>query len=66
MSKVQQNKLVFFETRDSGEISLALQNYFKVTARHGVCMLRVAGIALCLCVGLFSLRHVTMAEVPCC
>ena len=40
MSKVQQNKLVFFETRDSGEISLALKNYFKVTARHGVCMLR--------------------------
>jgi len=32
MNKIQQNKLVFFETRDSGEISLALKNYFKVLA----------------------------------
>lgn len=30
MSVVQRNKLVFIETRDSGEISLALSNYFAV------------------------------------
>ena len=30
MSKVQRNKLVFIETRDSGEISVALKNYFLV------------------------------------
>ena len=30
MSKVQRNKLVFIETRDSGEITLALRNYFQV------------------------------------
>ena len=30
MSKVQRNKLVFIETRDSGEISMALRNYFLV------------------------------------
>ena len=28
MSTVQRHKLVFLETRDSGEISLALSNYF--------------------------------------
>ena len=28
MSVVQRYKLVFLETRDSGEISLALRNYF--------------------------------------
>jgi len=31
MSRVQRNKLVFVETRDSNEISLALKNYFKVS-----------------------------------
>ncbi len=31
MDRVQRNKLVFVETRDSGEISLALKNYFKVS-----------------------------------
>ena len=31
MSRVQRNKLVFIETRDSGEISLALKNYFTVS-----------------------------------
>ena len=30
MSVVQRNKLVFIETRDSGEISVALSNYFAV------------------------------------
>ncbi len=30
MDRVQRNKLVFVETRDSGEISLALKNYFNV------------------------------------
>lgn len=29
MSKVQRNKLIFIETRDRGEISMALHNYFK-------------------------------------
>ena len=29
MSKVQRNKLIFIETRDRGEISVALSNYFK-------------------------------------
>ena len=32
MSKIQRNKLVFIETRDSGEIALALKNYFLVSA----------------------------------
>ena len=32
MSSVQRNKLVFIETRDAGEVSLALTNYFAV--RH--------------------------------
>ena len=31
MSRIQRNKLVFIETRDSGEISLALRNYFAVS-----------------------------------
>ena len=30
MNRIQRNKLVFIETRDSGEISLALKNYFAV------------------------------------
>lgn len=32
MSRIQRNKLVFIETRDSGEISLALSNYFAVSS----------------------------------
>jgi DNA excision repair protein ERCC-2 len=31
MNRIQRNKLVFIETRDSGEISLALKNYFAVS-----------------------------------
>ena len=31
MAVVQRNKLVFIETRDSGEISAALKNYFTVS-----------------------------------
>ena len=31
MNRIQRNKLVFIETRDSGEISLALRNYFAVS-----------------------------------
>ena len=34
MSRVQRNKLVFVETRDGGEISLALKNYFKVRRKE--------------------------------
>ena len=34
MSRIQRNKLVFIETRDSGEISLALKNYFAVSYKH--------------------------------
>lgn len=31
MNRIQRNKLVFVETRDSGEISVALANYFTVS-----------------------------------
>ena len=37
MSKVQKNKLIFIETRDRGEISLALHNYFKVCQPTVLC-----------------------------
>jgi len=43
MNKIQQNKLVFFETRDSGEISLALKNYFKACDNgRGAVLLAIA------------------------
>lgn len=37
MSRIQRNKLVFIETRDSGEISLALKNYFAVSFSSTKC-----------------------------
>ncbi len=37
MDRVQRNKLVFIETRDGGEISLALRNYFQVRGCGLVC-----------------------------
>ncbi len=35
MNRIQRNKLVFVETRDSREISLALANYFTVSGWGG-------------------------------
>ena len=43
MSRIQRNKLVFVETRDSGEISLALANYFTVS---GCGLTQVGGVSL--------------------
>lgn len=44
MSRIQRNKLVFIETRDSGEISLALKNYFAVSYSNTKCKNISAGI----------------------
>ena len=43
MSVIQKHKLVFLETRDSGEISLALQNYFSACDNgRGALLLAIA------------------------
>ena len=43
MSVIQRHKLVFLETRDSGEISLALKNYFSACDNgRGACLLAIA------------------------
>lgn len=43
MSVIQRHKLVFLETRDSGEISLALQNYFSACDNgRGALLLAIA------------------------
>ena len=43
MSVIQRHKLVFLETRDSGEISLALRNYFSACDNgRGALLLAIA------------------------
>lgn len=43
MSVIQRHKLVFLETRDSGEISLALGNYFSACDNgRGAVLLAIA------------------------
>ena len=57
MNKVQSNKLVFIETQDFIETSLALQNYHKASVAMDDIM-----VAMCS----HDHRHVVMAEEPSC
>ena len=65
MSKVQRNKLVFIETRDSGEITLALKNYFQVM-HHIAIHLPLQPLSSSSSSSPTPGRPVTMAEVQCC
>ena len=57
MNKVQSNKLVFIETQDFIETSMALQNYHKASVAMDIIIVAILNL---------HHRHAVMVEEQCC